>query len=106
LTSIFWVPPSHLGHLRLRWDPVAKIFDNTLSARTLTLAEEAAKAPEMVRKQLETQLNECRKALDIAKGEVDDMSSDVQGFINPQGSRGKGQEGKGQGKDFMTLNKP
>jgi hypothetical protein len=32
--------------------------------------------------------------------------SDVQGFVNPQGSRGKGQEGKGQGKDFITLNKP
>jgi hypothetical protein len=52
--------------------------NNTLSARTLTLAEEAAKAPEMVRKQLETQLNECRKALDIAKGEVDDMRSSEQ----------------------------
>lgn len=32
--------------------------NNTLSARVLTLAEEAAKAPEMVRKQLEAQLNE------------------------------------------------
>jgi hypothetical protein len=52
--------------------------NNTLSARTLTLAEEAAKAPEMVRKQLETQLNECRKALDIARGEVDEMRSSEQ----------------------------
>ena len=52
--------------------------NNTLSARTLTLAEEAAKAPEMVRKQLETQLNECRKALDVAKGEVDEMRSSEQ----------------------------
>ena len=32
----------------------------------------------MVRKQLEAQLNECRKALDIAKGEVDDMRSSEQ----------------------------
>lgn len=52
--------------------------NNTLSARTLTLAEEAAKAPEMVRKQLEAQLNECRKALDVAKGEVDEMRSSEQ----------------------------
>lgn len=52
--------------------------NNTLSAHTLILAEEAAKAPEMVKKQLETQLNECRKALDIAKGEVDDMRSSEQ----------------------------
>ena len=52
--------------------------NDTLSARTLTLAEEAAKAPEMVRKQLEAQLNECRKALDIAKSEVHDMRSSEQ----------------------------
>jgi len=32
--------------------------------------------------------------------------SDVQGFVNPPRVRGRGQEGKGQGKDFMTLNKP
>ena len=52
--------------------------NNTLSARTLTLAEEAANAPEMVRKQLEAQLNECRKALGIARGEVDEMRSSEQ----------------------------
>jgi hypothetical protein len=34
------------------------------------------------------------------------IGSDVQGFVNPQGSWSKGQEGKGQGKDFITLNKP
>ena len=30
----------------------------------------------------------------------------MQGFVNPPRVRGKGQKGKGQGKDFMTLNKP
>ena len=33
-------------------------------------------------------------------------SSDLQGFVNPPRVRGRGQEGKGQGKEFMTLNKP
>ena len=33
-------------------------------------------------------------------------SSDVQGLGKPLGFKGKGQEGKGQGKDFMTLSKP
>ena len=32
--------------------------------------------------------------------------SDVQGLGKPLGFKGKGQEGKGQGKDFMTLSKP
>ncbi|KAF9464805.1 Up-regulated during septation-domain-containing protein [Collybia nuda] len=44
--------------------------NNTLSARALTLAEEAASAPEMVRKQLESQLVECRAALERAQEEV------------------------------------
>jgi myosin heavy subunit len=52
--------------------------NNTLSSRTLTLAEEAARGPEMVRKQFETQLNECKKALEVAKGEVDEMRSSEQ----------------------------
>ena len=43
--------------------------NNSLSACTLTLADEAAKAPEMVRKQLETQLNECELALDAAQNQ-------------------------------------
>jgi hypothetical protein len=30
----------------------------------------------------------------------------VQGLVNPQGSRVGVRRGKGQGKDFMTLNKP
>ena len=30
----------------------------------------------------------------------------MQGFVNPPRVRGKGQKGKGQGKDFLTLNKP
>ena len=34
------------------------------------------------------------------------LFSDVQGFVNPPRVRGKGQKGKGQGKDFLTLNKP
>jgi hypothetical protein len=34
------------------------------------------------------------------------LNNDVQGFVNPPRVRGKGQKGKGQGKDFMTLNKP
>ena len=33
-------------------------------------------------------------------------ASDVQGLGKPPGFKGKGQEGKGQGKDFMTLRKP
>ncbi|KAG5648765.1 hypothetical protein DXG03_000113 [Asterophora parasitica] len=47
--------------------------NNTLSARTLTLAEEAASAPEMVRKQLEGQLSETRAALEAAQDEVEGM---------------------------------
>ncbi|KAF8897864.1 Up-regulated during septation-domain-containing protein [Infundibulicybe gibba] len=47
--------------------------NNMLSARTLTLAEEAASAPEMVRKQLEGQLAECKAALDAARKEIDAM---------------------------------
>ena len=34
------------------------------------------------------------------------IPSDVQGFVNPPRVRGKGQKGKGQGKDFLTLDKP
>ena len=30
----------------------------------------------------------------------------MQGLVNPPRVKGRGQEGKGQGKDFMTLNKP
>ena len=39
-------------------------------------------------------------------GNVMARSSDVQGLGKPLGFKGKGQEGKGQGKDFMTLRKP
>ena len=52
--------------------------NNTLSARTLTLAEEAASAPEAVRKQLEAQLAECRVALEKAQDEVDAMRTSEQ----------------------------
>ena len=33
------------------------------------------------------------------------LISDVQGLINPPVVRGGGQEGKGQGKHFMSVNK-
>ncbi|KAG6843723.1 hypothetical protein H0H87_009343 [Tephrocybe sp. NHM501043] len=52
--------------------------NNTLSARTLTLAEEAAAAPEIVRKQLEGQLVETRAELELARDEVDAMRSSEQ----------------------------
>ncbi|KAG1806337.1 Up-regulated during septation-domain-containing protein [Suillus plorans] len=47
--------------------------NSSLSAKTLTLAEEAAAAPEKVRKQLEAQLAECTEALRKAREEVDGM---------------------------------
>ncbi|TFK66568.1 hypothetical protein BDN72DRAFT_823239 [Pluteus cervinus] len=47
--------------------------NNTLSAKTLTLAQEAAAAPEMIRKQLETQLAECKAALEESQREVEAM---------------------------------
>ncbi|KIJ69803.1 hypothetical protein HYDPIDRAFT_104420 [Hydnomerulius pinastri MD-312] len=52
--------------------------NNALSAKTLTLAQEAASAPEMVRKQLEGQLTECKEALRQAQEEVDAMRSSEQ----------------------------
>lgn len=52
--------------------------NNTLSARALALAEEAAHAPEMMRKQYETQLQELKKALELAQDEVDAMRTSEQ----------------------------
>lgn len=52
--------------------------NNSLSARTLTLAEEAASAPEMVRKQLEAQISELRKALEKAEAEIEEMKTSGQ----------------------------
>lgn len=52
--------------------------NNTLSARTLTLAEEAASAPEMVKKQLEAQLTECKASLERAQEEIDAMRTNEQ----------------------------
>lgn len=52
--------------------------NNTLSARTLTLAQEVASAPEMVRKQLEAQLDECQKALREAQEDVEAMRTSEQ----------------------------
>jgi chromosome segregation ATPase len=45
--------------------------NNTLSARALTLADEAATAPEKVRKELMAQLTECRANLKEAQEELD-----------------------------------
>jgi chromosome segregation ATPase len=45
--------------------------NNTLSARALTLADEAATAPEKVRKELMAQLTECRASLKEAQEELD-----------------------------------
>ena len=47
--------------------------NNTLSAKTLTLAQEVVAAPEMVRKQFEGQLDACQKALREAQEEVEVM---------------------------------
>ncbi|OAX34186.1 hypothetical protein K503DRAFT_869083 [Rhizopogon vinicolor AM-OR11-026] len=52
--------------------------NNALSAKTLTLAEEAATAPEMVRKQLEGQLAECTEALRKAHEEIEAMRTSEQ----------------------------
>jgi chromosome segregation ATPase len=47
--------------------------NDVLTARTFTLAEEAATAPEMIKKQLESQLTECRTSLQRAQDEIDAM---------------------------------
>ncbi|EJD01560.1 uncharacterized protein FOMMEDRAFT_126587 [Fomitiporia mediterranea MF3/22] len=49
--------------------------NNTLSARALSLAQEAASAPEAVRTQLEKQLAECRLELQKAQDDIDAMRS-------------------------------
>ncbi|KAI6146086.1 Up-regulated during septation-domain-containing protein [Pisolithus tinctorius] len=52
--------------------------NNVLSAKTLALAQEAAAAPEAVRKQLESQLSECREKLRKAEEEVHAMQTSEQ----------------------------
>jgi len=52
--------------------------NNALSAKMLTLAEEAAAAPEKVRQQLEGQLAECGEALRKAKEEIEVMRASEQ----------------------------
>ncbi|KAF8622113.1 hypothetical protein AX15_007248 [Amanita polypyramis BW_CC] len=47
--------------------------NNSLSARTLILAEEAASGPEKVRKELEVQLADCRSKLQAAETQVNAM---------------------------------
>ena len=49
--------------------------NNALSARTLSLAQEAAAAPEVVRSQLEKQLAECRSELEKAQEDIHAMRS-------------------------------
>lgn len=49
-----------------------------LSAQTLQLAEDAAKAPEMVRKQMEAQLSDLKKKLEGAEEELLAMKSSEQ----------------------------
>lgn len=52
--------------------------NNVLSAKTLALAQEAATAPEAVRKQLESQLAECREKLHKAEEEIHAMQTSEQ----------------------------
>lgn len=52
--------------------------NNTLSARTLTLAEEVTFAPEMVRKHLEGQISELKTALEKAEVEIEEMKTSGQ----------------------------
>ena len=49
--------------------------------------------------------NSCLDKMSFARMTFTERS-DVQGLGKPPGFKGKGQEGKGQGKDFMTLRKP
>lgn len=49
--------------------------NNALSSKTLALAEEAASAPERVKRQLEDKLMETKTALDSAQAEIDAMRS-------------------------------
>ncbi|KAJ8463044.1 hypothetical protein ONZ45_g17722 [Pleurotus djamor] len=52
--------------------------NNTLSARALNLAEEAANAPELVKRQLETQLAEAKAALKAAEDQIEAMATTEQ----------------------------
>jgi ElaB/YqjD/DUF883 family membrane-anchored ribosome-binding protein len=49
--------------------------NDMLSARTLTLAEEAVSAADNVRKQMEGQLEKSQKALDEAQEQVANLST-------------------------------
>lgn len=52
--------------------------NNALSAKTLALAQEAADAPEAIRKQLDAQLAECREKLRQAEEEIHAMQTSEQ----------------------------
>ncbi|KAF5358960.1 hypothetical protein D9758_004907 [Tetrapyrgos nigripes] len=49
--------------------------NNTLSGQVLTLADEGAKAQDALKQQLEAQLSEVQKKLNLAQEEIDDMRS-------------------------------
>ncbi|PPR02647.1 hypothetical protein CVT24_002130 [Panaeolus cyanescens] len=61
--------------------------NNTLSARTLTLAEEAAHAPEYMRKQMEVQLSEAKKQLDETRKRLDMAQDEIDGMRNMEQSQ-------------------
>jgi len=52
--------------------------NNVLSAKTLQLADDAAQAPEMVRRQMEGQLSDLKKKLEVAEGELLAMKTSEQ----------------------------
>lgn len=52
--------------------------NNALSAKTLQLADDAAQAPEMVRRQMEGQLSDLKKKLEAAEGELLAMKTSEQ----------------------------
>ncbi|KAF9057851.1 Up-regulated during septation-domain-containing protein [Panaeolus papilionaceus] len=61
--------------------------NNTLSARTLTLAEEAAHAPEYMRRQMEVQLAEAKKQLDETKKQLEVALEEIDGMRNMEQSQ-------------------
>ena len=67
-------------HAAEQADTCAQLTDanNKLSARALTLADDAASAQESVRKQMEAQLAEVNTALAKAKAEVESMRESQQ----------------------------
>lgn len=52
--------------------------NNTLMEKNLSLAEEAAQAPERVRQQLEVQIQDLKKQLALAEAELDEIRTNGQ----------------------------